>query len=113
MIPPHHKLLLHRFLNFWILSLQNNKAPGPDGFSAKYYKLFSSTLTPYLKQTFNAAVSSGHLPDEILLANIITLLKPGKEPVSPQNFRLISLLNTDLKFCAKMMAQHLAPLYLI
>lgn len=43
----------------------------------------------------------------MLSANIIMLLKPGKEPL---NFRLILLLNTDLKLYAKIMAQWLVPI---
>lgn len=96
-------------LSHVISSLPHGKAPGPDGFLAEYYKSFSTILTPYLCHTFNAAVSSGEFPSEMLSANIITLPKPGKEPVSPQNFHPISLLNTDLKVYAKLVAQRLAP----
>lgn len=62
-----------------ILSLPNNKAPSPDGISAEYYKLFSSILIPYLKQSFNAAVSSGNFLDKVLSANIIPLPKPDQK----------------------------------
>lgn len=97
-------------INHVISSLPNGKAPGPDGFFAEYYKSFSKTLNPYLCHIFNAAVSSGEFPSEMLSANIITLPKPGKEPVSPQNFHPISLLNTDLKIYAKLLVQRLTPL---
>lgn len=55
-------------------------------------------------------MSSGEFPSEMLSANSITLPKTGKEPVSPQNFHPISLLNIDLKLYAKIMAKHLAPI---
>lgn len=46
----------------------------------------------------------------MLTTNITILLKPGKELVTPQNFRPISVLNTDLKLYAKIVAQRLAPI---
>lgn len=93
-----------------ISTLPSGKAPGPDGFSAEYYKLLNTTLAPHMCQLFNAVVSSGTFPDEMLSANIVTLPKPRKEPVTPPNFRPISLLNTDLKLYAKLIAQRLAPI---
>lgn len=66
-----------------ISTLPSGKAPGPDGFSTEYYKMFGTTLAPHLCQLFNAAVSSGAFPAEMLSANIVTLPKPGKESVTP------------------------------
>lgn len=60
-------------------------------------------------QIFNTAVSSGRFPLEMLSANIITLPNTGKEPVSPQNFRLVSLLNNDVKLYAQLIAQEVSP----
>lgn len=71
---------------------------------------YSQPLSPHLKSTYNAAVSSGAFPSEMLTATIVTLPKPGKEPVSPQNFHPISLLNVDLKIYTKAIASRLSSL---
>lgn len=100
-------------INKAIDSLPNNKSPGPDGFSGEYYKTFKHLLIPYMERTFSAAVASASFPPEMLSATIVTLPKPGKEPNIPSNFRPISLLNSDLKIYAKIIASrllHVLPL---
>lgn len=90
-----------------IKSLPRGKAPGPDGFSNEYYRTFSSILTPHLCTTFNLAMSTGSVPAEFLQATVITLPKPGKPSDTPANFRPISLLNSDIKLYAKLLANRL------
>lgn len=82
-----------------------NKSPGLDRFIGEYYKLFKQILFSHLVGSFNGAVASASSPSEMLKALIITLPKPGKDPSEPQNFRSISLPNTDLKLYAKLIAQ--------
>lgn len=55
------------------------------------------------------AVSSASFPSEMLSVTVVMLPKPGKETVSPQYFRLISLLNVDLKIYAKIRLACLFP----
>lgn len=93
-----------------ISPLPSGKAPGPDSFSVKYYKLFNKPLTPHICDMFSTAVSSGQFPNEMLSANIVTLPKPGNKLDIPSNFRHISLLNTDLKLYARFIAQRLTPI---
>lgn len=95
-------------LNKTILSLPNNKSPGPDGFSAEYYRTFHSILGPHLINIYATAISTSSFPPEMLTATIVTLPKPGKSLDTPQNFRPISLLNVDLKIYAKIIANRLA-----
>lgn len=69
-------------INKAIDSLPSNKSPGPDGFYREYYKTFKHLLIPYMERTFNTAAAS--FPPEMLSAIIVTLPKPGKEPITPQ-----------------------------
>lgn len=93
-----------------IKSLPNNKSPGADGLSSEYYKTFQTTLTPHLQKLFNEAATSRSFPEEMLKAIIVTLPKPLKEPTNLQNFRPVSLLNTDLKIFSKIIANRLAEI---
>lgn len=72
--------------------------------------MFLFYLDSLLKKTFDVALSSGKFPDFFLSANVLTLPKQWKELLYPQNFHPISLLNTDLKLYAKIMAQRLTPI---
>lgn len=42
----------------------------------------------------------GHLPPSMNEAVIVLILKPGKDSLSPDSFRPISLLTTDVKLLA-------------
>lgn len=52
--------------------------------------------------------TSASFPSEMLTATIVILPKPGKEPVSPENFSPILLLIVDLKIYAKLIANRIA-----
>lgn len=91
-----------------ILSLPNGKVPRPDGLPNEYYNIFSLTLTPYLNTVFSKATQTSSFLPEMLKAQVITLLKPSKDPTSPAKFRPISLLNTDVKVYAKCL-MHVLP----
>lgn len=56
---------------------------------------------------FNQAANSNTFSKELLEAIIITLPKSGKDPTSPLNYRPISLLNSDLKIYAKILANRI------
>lgn len=58
-----------------IKSLNAGKSPGPDGFSAEYYKANSDLLSPVLKELYNEAFSCGQLPKTLSDATISLILK--------------------------------------
>lgn len=91
-----------------IMSLPKSKSAGSDGFSAEYYQAFATTLSSYLQKWFTYATSTASFHEEMPQANVIALPKPGKRTNCTQNFRPILLLNTNLKFFAKLITNRLA-----
>ena len=84
--------------------LNSYKCPGCDGLSAGFYKMFYPKLKTFLYELFNEVVGTGkmHLSAR---RGIITLLeKTGRDPLEIGNWRPISLLCTDYKIFAKIIA---------
>lgn len=80
------------------------KAPGDDGLPMEVYTQYGEAILPKLLEVFNSSFKSGRLPTTMTRANIILLLKPGKDPVDPSSYRPISLLQSDVKILAKILA---------
>lgn len=53
---------------------------------------------------FNASLKVGYLPESMSRALVVLLLKPGKDPLDPSSYRPISLLQSDVKLLAKVLA---------
>lgn len=87
---------------------QNDKAPGADGLPAEVFKRYATQLILILLQVYNYAFETGRLPPSMSEALIIVLLKPGKDALSPDAYRPISLLTFDIKLLARVLANRLA-----
>jgi len=87
--------------------MQNNKSPGPDGFSAEFFKKFAVQLAPLLLDVFNDSLERGVLPPTLNEALISLILKKDKDPNLCGSYRPISLLNNDVKLLAKILARRL------
>lgn len=77
------------------------KAPGDDGLPMEVYTQVRETLLPRLLEVFHGSFAAGHLPASMTRINVILLLKPEKDSVDPGSYRLISLLQSDVKILAK------------
>ncbi|KAM7288195.1 hypothetical protein ISCGN_028463 [Ixodes scapularis] len=92
-----------------IKKLSRNKAPGPDGIGAEFYKMFSDAISPILAEVFNDIESRKLLPPS--MRESFTVLIPKKTKSGPiaetTDFRPISLLCCDYKILAKILARRL------
>lgn len=90
-----------------VAEMANNKSPGPDGLPTEIYKSYGEILLPELLKVFNWAKERGKLPPSMTEAIIIVLHKEGKDPLEPGSYRPISLLCSDVKILAKVLAGRL------
>ncbi len=90
-----------------INSMQNSKAPGPDGYTSEFYKAFKEQISKLLLDVFNEALHRGSLPPTFYHASISLIHKKDKDPLDPASYRPVSLLNVDNKILAKIVATRL------
>lgn len=91
-------------LELALQNMQNNKAPGPDGFPVEFFKVFHNQLVPLLHSVYIESLSKGSLPDTLRQASINVLLKKEKDPELCTSYRPISLMNADTKILSKALA---------
>lgn len=83
---------------------KSGKAPGPDGFTSKFLKTFKEQLVPYLGEVMNGILKGQDMPSSWREAAITLLPKEGLDKTEVRNYRPISLLNSDYKIFASILA---------
>ena len=80
-----------------IRNLPANKSPGPDGFTAEFYKKFRKELTAALLKLFQKTAEEDKLPNSFYEPNITLIPKPGKDATKKKkkkkkkgNYRLLT-----------------------
>ena len=82
------------------------KSAGPDNVSPMLLNLASHSLAEPLSKLFNLSLSSGTVPTEWKLPNVVPLLKSGdRHDIS--NYRPISLCSTVGKILEKIVCRHI------
>ena len=90
--------------------LQLGKHPGPDGLPAEVYLACWDFLAPIVLQMAHSIQAGDALPADLVSANLALLPKTDLPSPSSGQFRPISLLNTDYKLVAAMLAARMCPL---
>uniref|UniRef100_A0A803TP05 Reverse transcriptase domain-containing protein n=1 Tax=Anolis carolinensis TaxID=28377 RepID=A0A803TP05_ANOCA len=87
-----------------IKRLPSNKAPGPDGLTTTYYKIFQDILKIPLQKVMNRILEGARVPQTWENANIVLIPKKNTENSKVANYRPISLLNVDYKLFTSILA---------
>ena len=88
-------------------SMNNNKSPGPDGFTVEFFKFFFPDIGIYYKRSICEGLARGEL-SVTQYQGIITCIPKGEKPKQfIKNWRPISLLNISYKILSTCIANRL------
>ena len=90
-----------------LLNMKNNKSPGSDGLTTEFYKIFWRDLRKYYTDSINYSYEMGSLTQLQKQGIINVIPKKDKELTNLNNWRPLSLLNTDYKIATKTIANRI------
>ena len=93
-------------------SFSKGKSPGTDGLTAEFYLSFWKLLGQELVDSFNYAFEKGEMPTFQKRGIITPIPKKDKNRTLLDQWRPISLLNTDYKVATKSIATRIAKMQL-
>ena len=78
-------------------SMKPNKSPGPDGFTAEFFKFFINDIGHFLLRSFNEGFDYGEMSVSLRQGSITLIPKENKSKRFVKNLRPISLLSVAYK----------------
>ena len=92
-----------------ISTLKPGKAIGLDNIANEQIKNFGPVAIKWLLALYNNCLTTRKLPNIWKKANVTALLKPGKDPPLPKNYRPISLLSHTYKLFERLILTRVNP----
>ena len=90
-----------------LISMKNDKSPGPDGFTSEFYKKFFPDIGIFLVRSLNEGFNKGELSITQYQGVITCIPKEGKPKQFIKNWRPISLLNVSYKLLSACLARRI------
>lgn len=87
--------------------MKARRSPGIDGLTHEFYNEFKHILAPILCKIFQTMQRDNKLCENMALGLIILLYKNKWSELQLQNYRPLTLLNTDYKIRTKVIANRL------
>lgn len=82
-------------------------SPGSDGLISEFYKMFIDSISPILQKLYTSMETEQEVPESIATGLITILYKDKGSRHKLENYRPLSLLNTDYKILAKVLANRI------
>ena len=86
--------------------IKSNKSPGDDGIPTEFYKTFWNEIGSLLVHVYNKSFENKILPLS-MRKSVITLIHKKEDKTNIENYRPISLTNTDFRILACVLASRL------
>ena len=96
-----------RELRLAVSSLQNNKAPGPDGIPAEALKAVERSNPELLLEMFNSCLKAGSFPTRWKEQRLVLISKGKGKIGSPSSYRPLGMLDTAGKLLEKLLQPRL------
>lgn len=90
-----------------INQLSVKKSPGIDGIGSEFYKVFKEKVSPILKEVYEEIFKKERVHPRMGLGLMKIIYKKKGDKAELRNFRPITMLNTDFKILAKVLANRL------
>ena len=94
-------------IKYAVKGLSCNKSPGPDGYTAEFFKFFLLDLGTFILRAANFGLDKGEFSSTFRQGNIVLIPKDNKPKRFIKNLRPISLLSTMYKIVSTCIANRM------